>query len=121
MPGIAESDPPEFRPAPPLADQLEVARDHPAMAWFDGIGGSAWPDDLPSHPRLLHECVARFRRGNVAAYIWFERPDWWLQPWKPLRRLDGKWEKFKTLGAALDQLTTPAERVPQRTWWRLWE
>jgi hypothetical protein len=111
-------DPPQFAPDPPLAVQLETARAHPAMAWFDGVGGSAWPDDFPIHPQLLYNCVCRFRRGGEACYVWFERPHWWVRPWRPLRRLSGAVERFDSLKAALDWLASSAlPPVRRRSWW----
>jgi hypothetical protein len=103
---------------PPLAGQLGAARAHPAMAFFEGVGGSAWPDDRPVHPRLLYHCVARLRRGGEVAYLWFERPYWWVQPWRSLRRPPGLVERFESLATALDCLVAPALTASRRrSWW----
>jgi hypothetical protein len=116
--GEAEvQDPPQFVPDPPLVAQLASARDHPAMAWFEGVGGSAWPDDWPIHPRVLSHCICRFRRGDEACYVWFERPHWWVRPWRPLRRLCGSVERFESLGAALGWLVSAAPPAGRWSWW----
>jgi hypothetical protein len=99
-----------------MMEALSSHNDHPAHGWFERIGNGVFEDDhavrgLPGpHP------IYRFRRDELAAYVWEADGGWFVRPWqRMLGRVSNAVVRVADLGAALDELARP-----RRPWWRFW-
>jgi hypothetical protein len=99
-----------------MVEALAVYNDHPARVWFERIGNGAFEDDHAARELPGPHPIYRFRRDELAAYVWESGGRWFVRPWQRMRgRVSQAVVRVTDLGEALDELTRPS-----RPWWRFW-
>lgn len=99
-----------------MMEALSAHNSHPARGWFDRIGNGVFEDDHAAHKLPGPHWMYRFRRSELAAYVWESGGEWFVRPWQQMRgRVSQAVVRVTDLGAALDVLARPS-----RPWWRFW-
>ncbi|OWK37522.1 hypothetical protein [Fimbriiglobus ruber] len=99
-----------------MMEALSAHNDHPARSHFERIGNGMFEDDHTARELPAPHPIFRFRRGELAAYVWEVDDDWFVRPWRPMRgRTSRTVGRVADLAAALDELLRPP-----RPWWRFW-
>jgi hypothetical protein len=107
---IAEREAEFQRHAAKLFEPIERNRGHPAVRWFEKIGNGMFEDEYGEFVWPVPWTVFRFRRGNLAAYVWEEDGRWHVRTWATLRRepREPAIREARTVEEALDHLTDAA-------------
>jgi hypothetical protein len=99
-----------------MIEALAAYNDHPARGWFDRIGNGVFEDDHAVHDLPAPHPIYRFRRDELAAYIWEATSVWFVRPWQRMRgQVPNKVVQVASLPAALDELLR--QPIP---WWQFW-
>ncbi|VTR99433.1 hypothetical protein [Tuwongella immobilis] len=99
-----------------MMQALSVHDDHPARSWFERIGNGLFEDDHAARELPGPHPIYRFRRGELAAYVWEIGGKWFVRPWQRMRgRVSQAVVLVSSLGAALDELVRPPH-----PWWQFW-
>ena len=99
-----------------MVEALAVHDCHPARRWFVGLGNGVFKDDHAVHGLPAPHPIYRFRRDDLAAYVWQVDGGWFVRPWRRTRgRIRNTVIRVADLKAALDELA----RSPH-PWWRFW-
>ncbi len=100
-----------------MVEAISVYHDHPAVSWWIGIGNGVFEDDHAVRGLPAPAPIYRFRRDDLAAYVWQTEQEWFVRPWQRMRgHVSNAVVRVGSLAAALDQLA----RTP-RSWWRFWQ
>ncbi len=97
-----------------MMEALSAHDNHRARNWFDRIGNGVFEDDSGVGTLPVPHPIYRFRRGELAAYVWEDGGAWFVRPWQRMRgRVSKAIVRVADLGAALDELARSS-----RPWWR---